>query len=91
MEVPLFGEPDAGGKQDVLEGRLLWLAIRALRIGVSVILDFGVWSRDERSALRWLAREVGANCELHYLAIDQEEQQRRLESRFDAYPARHMR
>ena len=84
--VPLFGEPDAGGKQDVLEGRLVWLAIRALRIDVSVILDFGVWSRDERSALRWLAGEAGANCELHYLAIDQEEQQRRLESRFEREP-----
>jgi hypothetical protein len=27
--VPLFGVPDAGGKQDVLEGRLVWLAIHA--------------------------------------------------------------
>jgi predicted kinase len=79
--IPLFGVPDADGKQDVLEGRLVWLALRALQIGVSVILDFGVWSRHERSALRWLAREAGANCELHYLAIDQEEQQRRLELR----------
>jgi predicted kinase len=84
--IPLFGVPDAGGKQDVLEGRLLSTAMRALRIGVNVILDFGVWSRNERSALRWLAGDVGANCELHYLAIEPEEQQRRLESRFEREP-----
>jgi predicted kinase len=84
--IPLFGVPDAGGKQDVLEGRLVWLAMRALRLGVSVILDFGVWSRDERSALRSLAAEAGAMCELHYLAIDEDEQLRRLESRFECDP-----
>jgi predicted kinase len=84
--IPLFGVPDAGGKQDVLEGRLVWLAIRALGIGVSVIVDFGVWSREERSALRWLAGQAGANCELHYLDIDQEEQQRRLEDRLASDP-----
>jgi predicted kinase len=84
--IPLYGEPDVGGKQDVLEGRLIWLAMSALRIEVSVILDFGVWSRDERSALRWLAGEVGANCELIYLAIDQEEQRRRLEYRLQREP-----
>jgi hypothetical protein len=39
----------------VLEGRLIWLAPEALRLGTSVILDFGFWARDERSALRWLA------------------------------------
>jgi predicted kinase len=84
--IPLFGVPVAGGKQDVLEGRLVWLAVQALRIGVSVILDFGVWSRHERSALRWLAAEAGANCELHYLEIDQQEQQRRLERRLERDP-----
>jgi hypothetical protein len=40
--IPLFGEPEAGGKRDVLEGRLVWLALEALRLGSSVILDFGV-------------------------------------------------
>jgi predicted kinase len=50
--IPLFGEPEADGGRDVLEGRFVWLALRALRLGVDVVLDFGVWSRDERSALR---------------------------------------
>jgi predicted kinase len=50
--MPLFGEPDAGGKRDVLEGRLSCIALQALRLGTSTVLDFGLWGRDERSALR---------------------------------------
>lgn len=84
--IPLFGESEAGGKRDVLEGRLVWLAARALRIGVNVVLDFGVWSRDERSALRCLAEEAGADCELVYLAIEEAEQQGRVRGRFSAEP-----
>ena len=57
--IPLFGDSDAGGKRDVLEGRLVSVALRALRLGTSVVLDFGLWGRDERSALRWLARSLG--------------------------------
>jgi predicted kinase len=32
--IPLFGDSDAGGKRDVLEGRLSWLALAALRLGI---------------------------------------------------------
>ena len=56
--IPLFGEPGADGKRDVLEGRLIWVALQTLRLGTSVVLDFGFWGRDERSALRWLARSA---------------------------------
>src|SRR5271157_2155674 len=68
--IPLFGEPE-GGKRETLEGRLIWLAIRALRRGINVVLDFGVWTKDERSALRFLATSVGASCELVHLEIDE--------------------
>jgi predicted kinase len=85
--LPLFGESEANGKRDVLEGRLMWLAIRALRLGVSVVLDFGVWSRAERSALRWLAAQAGADCELVYLAVSDAEQQQRVQVRFATEPA----
>jgi hypothetical protein len=51
--IPLFGDSEADGKRNVLEGRFVWLASRALAMGVSVVLDFGVWGKDERSALRW--------------------------------------
>jgi predicted kinase len=83
--IPLFGEPE-GGKREILEGRFIWLAVRALRLRTNVVLDFGVWTKDERSALRFLAQTVGASCELVYLEIDGLEQRRRHDKRFSAEP-----
>ena len=79
--IPLFGQEQPEGKRNVLEGRLIWLALSALRIGVDVVLDFGVWARVERSALRALAGSVGATSELVYLQVDEEEQWRRVKAR----------
>jgi predicted kinase len=79
--IPLFGQEQPEGTRDVLEGRLIWLALSALRIGVNVVLDFGVWTKDERSALRALAASVGATSELVYLHVDEAEQMHRLQAR----------
>ena len=79
--IPLFGQDQPAGRRNVLEGRLIWLALSALRIGVSVVLDFGVWGKDERSALRALAASVGATSKLVYLQVDEEEQWRRVQAR----------
>ena len=79
--IPLSGQEQPEGKRNVLEGRLIWLALSALRIGVNVVLDFGVWGKDERSALRALAASVGAISELVYLPVDEEEQWRRIQAR----------
>ena len=79
--IPLFGHHNADGKRDVLEGRFVWLALRTLRKGINVVLDFGVWGKDERTALRALAAAVGASCELIYLEIDEDEQRRRRDCR----------
>jgi predicted kinase len=65
--IPLFGDPQPVGKRDVLEGRLIWLALEVLRLGTNVVLDFGLWTRDERSSLRWLAGSVSASCQVVYL------------------------
>jgi predicted kinase len=83
--IPLFGEPE-GGKREILEGRFISLAVRALRHGINVVLDFGVWTRNERSALRSMASSVGASCELVYLEIDEAEQKYRRDQRFPAEP-----
>ena len=79
--IPLFGQEQPEGKRNVLEGRLIWLALSALRIGVNVVLDFGVWAKDERSALRALAASVGATSELVYVQVDEEEQWHRVQAR----------
>lgn len=40
--IPLFGEPDADGKRDMLEGRLVCIAMQAPCLRTSVVLDFGL-------------------------------------------------
>jgi len=80
--IPLFGESEAGGKRDILEGRLIWVALCALQVGVSVVLDFGLWGRDERSALVWLARAVGAHACVLYLPVDEATQLARIRTRW---------
>ncbi len=86
--MPLFGEPEAKGRRDVLEGRLIWVALEALRLGANVVLDFGFWARDERSALRWLARSVGASCRVVYLPVDRTTQLSRIFHRQAVMPDR---
>ena len=78
--IPLFGQQQPEGKRNIVEGRLIWLALSALRIGVNVVLDFGVWAKVERSALRALAASVGATSELVYLDVDEDEQWRRVQA-----------
>jgi predicted kinase len=84
--IPLFGDPQPPGKRDVLEGRLIWVALEALRLGTSVVLDFGLWSRDERSALRWLAGSVGASSQVVYLPVDRAMQLERIQNRWKQTP-----
>lgn len=79
--VPLFGDSMADGRRFVLEGRFISVALQALRLGVSVVLDFGLWGRDERSALRWLAWANGAACRVEYLPVDKDVQLARIAER----------
>jgi len=48
--------------------RLQWaVAQELLKLGVSVIIEWGTWGRSERDELRLGARALGAGVELHYL------------------------
>ncbi len=85
--LPLFGQSlTADGKRDILEGRMITAALRVLRLGTSVILDFGLWGRDERSALRWLADEAGVRCQVVYLPVGLDVQLARIEHRRASTP-----
>ena len=84
--IALFDGTQPDGKRDLLEGRLIALALEALRAGTDVVLDFGLWSRDERSALRWLAAGAGAACQVIYLPVDREVQRHRIARRQAAEP-----
>jgi predicted kinase len=84
--IPLLGEPEGDGVRDVLEGRFIWLAIEALRHGSNVVLDFGVWSKPERSALRYLAAKCGADFQLLLSTAEHDEQLRRIAGRQESDP-----
>ena len=86
--IPLFGDSMADGKRFVLEGRLISVALQVLRLGTSVVLDFGLWGRDERSALRWLARSAGTSCRVVYLPVDKDVQLARISHRQATTPHR---
>ncbi len=60
--------------------------MRAAQLGLDVVLDFGLWGRDERSALRWIAGTLGVRAQVVYLPIDYEEQRRRITSRYENEP-----
>jgi len=60
----------------------LWaLAREILVLGLSVVLDFGLWARVERDELRTSARALGVGVELHYLEATTDELWRRIEAR----------
>jgi predicted kinase len=86
----LFGQEDRhqepGGKRWLLEGRLVALAMEALRLRLSVVLDFGFWSRDERYSLRWMAASIGAASEVVYLPVGRDVQWSRIQDRWKRTP-----
>lgn len=91
--VPLFHHHDPPsehhhprGMRDVLEGRLVWTAAEVLRAGVDVILDFGLWGREERAALAWLGGTAGASVRTEYLPIDRATQSARVATRWRETP-----
>jgi predicted kinase len=87
-QIALFGEQNPPDKRDLVEGKLIQLGMRAAELGVNVVFDFGFWTEDERSALRWLASSVGARSQVVYLPIDHEEQRSRITNRFATAPGR---
>lgn len=84
--IPLFGESEADDKRDLLEGRLISMALQLLRLGTDVVLDFSCWARDERSALRWLAEREEASFRLIYVPVDRATQLKRIEQRWRQTP-----
>jgi predicted kinase len=77
----LYGQENPPSAQDVIEGRLVDIGLRALELGATVVIDFGLWGRDERSALRQAAADRGVLVELLYFETTPAEQRRRLDQR----------
>ena len=82
----LYGAKNPPAASDVIEGRLVDISLGCLRAGASVVIDFGLWSRDERSALRQAASDLGAHVRMLYFQLDPSEQRRRLDLRLAEVP-----
>lgn len=73
--IPLYGasicEPDTLDRWSEAHDRvekIQWqVAERALSLGIDVVLDFGVWAREEREEFRTRAAALGARSELIFL------------------------
>jgi predicted kinase len=64
-----------------LERQLYQHGHTLLKLGQSIILEDGTWSRDERGELREVAHKLGATIEMHYFDVPFDELWRRLEGR----------
>jgi len=61
---------------------LQWeVAVRALALGVDVVLDWGFWSREERESYRARAEALGARVEVRFLDAGRDELRARLSRR----------
>lgn len=77
----LYGFENPSWCSDVIEGRLIQIGLRALELGINVVVDFGLWGRDERSALRQAASDRGATVQIRYFEVTAAEHRSRLDQR----------
>jgi predicted kinase len=82
----LYGPENPSPASDVIEGRLIEIGLRALSLGVNVVVDFGLWSKEERSALRQAAAELDVQVVIRYFDLTSVEQRSRLDRRQEEEP-----
>ena len=84
ITLALFGQ-DVGEKHDEYVARaeryLYEKSIEILREGISVVLDWGFWTKEERDYAKSYYGSNGIDWEFHYIDISQREWQHRIEKR----------
>ena len=88
-QTALFGDDFRGAEDSAehdarhtrIEGLLWDLAAQLLALGADVVLDDGLWAREEREDRRGRAPALGAGCEVHYMDVPLEEILFQLEKR----------
>ena len=84
LMLALFGQ-DAGEKHDeYLEKVKTFLLNQSLDLvsrGVDAVLDWGLWTRAERTAVKAFYEDRAIPCEIHYLEIGEEIRQQRIDAR----------
>jgi predicted kinase len=74
------------GVRDAIKNVQWETALRAIALGVDVVLDWGLWGRAERDDYRARAAALGVQTKLIYLEVSREELLRRLALRNAALP-----
>ena len=82
----LYGPDNPEAASDVIEGRLIKIGMRALELGINVVIDFGLSGRDERSALRHTAAMIGSDVVMRYFELDPAVQRARIDRRWADAP-----
>src|SRR4051812_35926801 len=77
-ELALGIDPFDAQFQVRLEAQFSRLAERLLALGMSVVLEWGFWAREQRDEKRDLARSLGAAVELRFLDVPYDELVRRV-------------
>ncbi len=84
LMLALFTEPMGEDYETALtraKGYLYTVARQLVQMGVTVILDFGFWSRQERDEARAMFSGHGIHTELHYLKVNEERWEQNIASR----------
>lgn len=89
--IALGSNPWDTATREKVDNELWRLAQDVLVLGLSVVLDFGLWARAERDEMRSAARDLGVGVELHYLDVPIDELWQRIEARnseppWNSYP-----
>jgi predicted kinase len=74
-------DPYDPGKRAEIESLQWTVAVRALELGLNVILDFGFWSRRERDDFRARASALGVRAVIRFLDVTRDELRARLAER----------
>jgi predicted kinase len=81
----LFGQdaahPDHDERHEKIEVLQWRVAASALARGFDVILDFGLWAKDERQDFRRRAAALGAETKIHFLDVPFEKLLERVDER----------
>lgn len=76
-QLRLFGDdtdhPDHDRRHSEVEAIMWELAVKLLKSGVGVILDFGFWAEEERRFFHEQAKRLNAHFRVHYLDVPAEE------------------
>jgi predicted kinase len=84
--IRLMGEAFDVDKHAIVKVIQVGVAMRALSLGLNVVLEHGFWFRAERMEVRSQAASVGAVSQLHFLDVPLEELICRASLRNEALP-----